>query len=475
MERAEAEAVYDAGREACVEFLIELTSRHDRQIARLEARIERLEEKLREDSRNSSRPPSSDPPGKHPQPKRPSGRRQGAQPGHEGTTRKLVAASELDELVEHWPECCSSCGIDFGAGECEPADEPHRHQVSELPPIAVRVTEHRAHFVRCRGCGRRTRAELPAGVRASAFGPRLQAAIALLSVRNRVSRRDASELCGELFGCDVSVGSVDAICQRASGALAAPYAELREAVKDAPVISVDETGWRNAGQRRTLWGAITDGFAAFHIAADRHERELPELLGKSFAGIVSSDRWWAYDSLDPARRQVCWAHLLRDFRRHAEGLGDQQRFGEAGLQICRELFGTWDAFASHGDRRRLAREIAPLRRRLRALLEPHRKKSVRNRHFRTFARNLLKLWPALWTFTEIEGVEPTNNRAERGLRGAVIYRKVSLGSQSGPGERFAERMLSVSQTCRLQRRSLFGFLVEAITATSRASPVPSLV
>jgi transposase len=337
------------------------------------------------------------------------------------------------------------------------------------------VTEHRAHSLCCRGCGKSTRAQLPEGIRASAFGPRLQAAIALLSVRNRVSRRDASELCGELFGCEVSVGSVDAICQRASGALAGPYAELREAVKDAPVLCVDETGWRNAGQKRTLWGALTNSLAAFHIAADRHERELPELIGESFAGIVSSDRWWAYDSLDPARRQVCWAHLLRDFRRHSEGLAEQGRFGEAGLEICRELFGAWDYFVAHGDRKRLSREIAPLKRRLRALLEPHRNKSVRNRHFRTFARNLLKLWPALWTFTEIEGVEPTNNRAERGLRGAVIYRKVSLGSQSETGERFAERMLSVSQTCRLQGRSLFGFLVEAITASSRASPAPSLV
>jgi transposase len=475
VERAEAEAVYDAGREVCVEFLIELTARHERQIARLEARIERLEEKLREDSGNSSRPPSSDPPGKRPRPKRPSGRSQGAQPGHEGRTRELVAEAELDGVVEHWPERCAGCGRDFDPGEREPVGEPHRHQVCELPPIAVGVIEHRARSVRCSGCGRRTRAELPAVSGRSAFGARLQAAIALLSVRNRISRRDAAELCGELFGCAVSVGSVDAICQRASAALAGPYAELRAAVKDAPVVCVDETGWRCAGERRTLWGALSDGFAAFHIAADRHERELPELIGERFAGIVCSDRWWAYDSLDPARRQVCWAHLLRDFRRHAEGLADQQRFGEAGLELCGELFGCWDRFASHGDRLRLAREIAPVKRRLRSLLEPHRKKSARNRGFRTFARNLLKLWPALWTFVEVDGVEPTNNRAERGLRAAVIYRKVSLGSQPEPGERFAERMLSVSQTCRLQGRSLFGFLIEAITATSRASPAPSLV
>ncbi len=234
-------------------------------------------------------------------------------------------------IVDHWPERCSGCGQDLDRSDH--AAPPHRHQVTELPPIAVRVTEHRAHSLRCPGCGTSTRASLPEEIRQSAFGPRLQAAVSLLSVRNRISRRDASELCGELFGCEVSAGSVDAICQRTSGALAEPYAGLREAVKDSPVICVDETGWRCAGQKRTLWGAITDSLAAFHIAADRHERELPGLIGESFAGIVSSDRWWAYDSLDPARRQVCWAHLLRDFRRHSEGLADQGRFGEAGLEM----------------------------------------------------------------------------------------------------------------------------------------------
>ncbi len=194
MERAEAEAVYDAGREACVEFLVELTARYERQVTRLEARIERLEEKLRENSQNSSQPPSADLPGKPSQSKRgASTRKQGAQPGHKGTARKLVAESELDEIVDHWPERCSDCGGDFSAGEREATGEPHRHQVTELPPIAVRVTEHQAHCVRCPGCGKSTRASLPEEVRQSAFGPRMQAAIALLSVRNRISRRDASE------------------------------------------------------------------------------------------------------------------------------------------------------------------------------------------------------------------------------------------------------------------------------------------
>lgn len=475
MERAEAEAIYDAGREACVEFLVELTARYERQIVRLEARIERLEERVRENSSNSSLPPSADPPASRPRRERsPSGRKPGGQPGHEGTTRQLVGESEIDAVVDHWPSRCSGCGRGFDPGQRSWAAAAHRYQVFELPQIAVEVTEHRAHALGCAGCGKRTRAAMPVQVARSAFGPRLQAALALLSVRNRISRRDVSELSGELFGCPVSVGSVDAICQRTSSALAAPYAELRAQVRDAEVVCVDETGWRQAGERRTLWGAFSERHAAFHIAADRHERELPELIGERFAGIVSSDRWWAYDRLDPARRQVCWAHLVRDFRRHAEGLSHQQRFGERGLAICRELFAAWDRFADDGDRDRLAREIDPLKRRLRTLLERAQTKSTKNRRTRTFARNLLKLWPALWTFTEIDGVHPTNNAAERGLRGAVIYRKVSLGSQSDAGARLAERMLSISQTCRLQRRSLFAYLIDAISAAPRGSPAPSL-
>jgi transposase len=456
------------------EFLVELSARYERQIARLEARIERLEERLRESSQNSSRPPSQEPPGARRRGRSPTGRPAGGQPGHEGTTRKLVSATELDRIVDHWPESCSGCGRRFCEDEREPAALPHRHQLWELPAVAVGVTEHRSHRLRCSACGKGTRAVLPEQIVGSVFGPRLQAAVAMLSVRNRISRRDATELLDELFGCPISVGSVDAICQRTGSALAAPYAELRAQVKDAEVVCVDETGWRQAGERRTLWGAFSDRHAAFHIAADRHERELPELLGERFAGIVSSDRWWAYDRLDPARRQVCWAHLVRDFRRHAEGLSHQQRFGERGLAICRELFAAWNRFADDGDRERLARQIAPLKRRLGTLLERAQTKSTRNRRIRTFARNLLKLWPALWTFTELDGVHPTNNAAERGLRGAVIYRKVSLGSQSDAGARLAERMLSVSQTCRLQRRSLFTFLIDAITAAPRGSPAPSL-
>ena len=252
-----------------------------------------------------------------------------------------------------------------------------------------------------------------------------------------------------------------------------PYEDLLARIRSAPALNVDETGWRLRGRKRTLWGAVTPKAAVFRIAPDRHEREAAALLGEGFEGIVGSDRWWAYRGFDPKRRQACWSHLIRDLTAHSEGLAAQKEFGEAGLDIARRLFSAWDEFQEHGDRRRLKREVAPLKQELKALLE-RGSKGRRNKLTWGFSKNLLKIWPALWTFVEVEGVEPTNNRAERALRGPVIYRKLSLGSQSERGETTTQRLLSASVTCRLQGRSLFAYLAEVLDARVRGDPAPLL-
>jgi len=471
MERVEAEAIYDAGRERCVDFILALEARYER----LEVRVEKLEEQLRRSSHNSSLPPSQDPPSAPPRAKKPaSGRGRGGQPGHEGTSRPLLPLERVDGVVEHWPERCQACAHVFAEEERVEAAPPQRHQVAELPPIAVTVSEHRLHRLRCPACAAETRAELPAGVPRSAFGPRLQAAVATLAVRNRVSRRDTVELGRDLFGCELSTGAVDAIVQRAGEALAEPHAQLQAHVRSAPVVNVDETGWRLRGSKRTLWAVLTSTEAVFRIAPDRHQRQAEALLGEHFPGIACSDRWWAYDYLDPERRQVCWSHLVRDFTAHSEGLAAQKALGEAGLVIAGRLFHAWDEFRERGDRALLLERVGPLKQELRTLLEQAARKSTKTKYHRQFARNLLKRWPALWTFTLVDGVEPTNNHAERGLRGAVIYRKLSLGSQSERGERTIERLLSASVTCRLQGRSLFAYLANVLTASIRGDPIPAL-
>ena len=470
MERAEAEAIYDAGREAVVEVLLAM----DRRIQQLEARVEKLERELAKSSRNSSLPPSSDPPGKQRavRGRDRSGHRQGAQPGHEGHGRELLPLSAVDEVVEHWPERCE-CGHVFVEGELSAVGEPVRHQIEELPVISARVIEHRCPRVRCPGCGKRTRAMLPADAANSAFGPRLEAAVAVLSVRNRVSRCDVVELGEELFGVRLCAGTVEAILQRAGQALAEPYEQLGERVRSSESLNMDETGWRTAGQRRALWGAFTDRHAFFHVAPDRHEDHAKRLL-EGHTGVVTSDRWWAYAHLPLARRQLCWSHLRRDFTAHAEGLAAEKEFGEIGLVLCERVFWAWEVYQHTHDRSELKRTIRRLQRIYKPVIRGYATKRARNRHCRGMARNLLKLWPALWSFANHNGVQPTNNHAERSLRGAVIYRKLSLGSQSEQGERRIERLLSASITCRLQHRSLFAYMADLLAAHARGDPLPSL-
>jgi transposase len=316
---------------------------------------------------------------------------------------------------------------------------------------------------------------LPDGVGASAFGPRLQAAVVTLTARHRVSRRGISELARDLFGVTLSTGVVDAICQRASEALAGPHYQLQDWVLDQGTVHVDETGWRTRGEGRALWTATTPDAAFFLIAEHCNRAQFDALVGTSYSGIVVSDRWNGYSHRDPNQRQVCWSHLQRDFRRHADGLGEQKPFGEHGLKLTEQVFAAWRRYQhEHHDHDRLQADIAPVQSELRALLEQASPKKARNRWHRRFANNLLKVWPALWTFTMIDGVEPTNNPAERALRGPVIHRKVSLGTQSANGERFSERAHSAAATCRMQRRSLFTYLSDLLAAHNRGDPYPAL-
>ena len=484
MERSEAEAIYERGRDAVVSVLLALSEQNERlqvQVEQLTARVVRqderiatLERQLGRSSRNSSQPPSSDPPGKRRavRGKDPSGRAQGAQPGHEGHGRELLPVSAVDHVIEHWPKRCG-CGHVFTPGELLSTGEPFRHQVEELPVISTQVTEHRALRVRCPGCGRRTRAELPPEVSKSAFGPRFQAAVGVLSARNRVSRRDVAELVEELFGARICAGTVDAILTRTADALEHPYADLLECVLKGENLNMDETGWRLKGAQRALWGMFTARHAIFAVAPDRHEDHAKRLL-EGHEGIVTSDRWWGYAHLPLSRRQVCWSHLRRDFKAHAEGLAAEREFGLIGLDLSERVFWAWEIFLNTGDRRELKRTIGALAREFKPLIAHYASKSPRHKYCRGMARNLLKLWPALWTFVTRKGVEPTNNHAERSLRGAVIYRKLSLGSQSEGGEQRIERLLSASVTCRLQRRSLFEYLGDLLVTHARGDPVPSL-
>jgi transposase len=441
----------------------------------LQARVCELEAQLGQNSSNSSRPPSSDPP--HVPPKRrprPSGRNRGGQPGHRGAFRVLLPVEQVDEIVAVVPERCRHCEQPFPATAARRRARVWRHQVVELLPLAVQVTEYQMGMRRCATCGKRTRAELPAGVPRRPFGPRLTAVVVLLSGRYRLSRREVRQLLQDLWAVRVSLGAVVRHEQAQSAALAPVVEEARAAVQQAAVVNMDETGWRQEQQRAWLWTAVTAELTVFLINRSRGGAVVEALLGSAFPGVVGSDRWSAYSRFPAARRALCHAHLKRAFQGLVDRGGEPEPIGRWGLAEIERLFALWHRFrAGEFDRKELQRRLVPLQARLGRLLR--RAEDSPDRKAAALGRQLQKWWPALWTFARVEGVEPTNNAAERALRPAVLWRKASFGSDSEAGSRFSERLLTVVATCRQQGRRLLDFLVAAGEAALHGTAAPSLL
>lgn len=299
MDRVAAEAVYDSGREACVEFILGLAG----EVGQHADRLKRLEEAARQDSRTSSKPPSSDPPktrqqrraearakARELQRREGEQRQAGGQPGHRGAGRELKPEDQVDEIVDHYPDVCGGCGDRFAEEQRALGGRFGRHQVAELPPISVIWTEHRTHQLRCRHCRARTSSQLPVEIARSPFGARLQAAIVTLTAAYRISRRGITELARDLFGVTLSTGTANAICQRASEALAGPHLQLHDAVLDQHAVHVDETGWRTSGDGRALWTATTTDTVFLQIAEHCNREQFNALVGTSYPGIIVSDR-----------------------------------------------------------------------------------------------------------------------------------------------------------------------------------------
>jgi transposase len=448
----------------------------------LEARLAELDARLRQDSGTSSRPPSSDPPGTQAQrraPPPPGGegerRRQGGQPGHSGHHRSLVEPARVDRVVVVTPPACRGCGTGLGvdAGAGDPADE--RVQVVELPPVRAAVTEYRLAARRCGSCGVVTRAARPAEAGVGSFGPRLQAVATLLVGRYRLSRREAVACLAELGEVALSVGALGHLEQATSAALEPVVDEVATAIRQAAVANLDETGWWQRAKRAWLWTVVTERLTLFRLDPSRSKAVVQTLLGPNWTGIVGSDRYGAYRYLPLEQRQLCWAHLIREFRKLAAYNQHQRPLGERLLELSSRIFAAWHRFGAETiDRPTLQAELAPLQAELRQALEaglapPHAVVAG------ALCGNLLDSWPALWTFAHVDGVEPTNNAAERALRPAVLWRTGSFGTQSNSGSRFVERLLTVAATCKQQGRGLLDFLVQAITASRLGLPPPSLV
>lgn len=462
----------------------------EKQIADAEKQIADLERKLAvrlQNSVTSSKPPSSDGLAGEQRPRgirrQKSRRKPGGQPGHRGHWRGLAPASRVNDVIRVYPARCCHCEQPLpGDGRnASIQGEPRRHQVTELPRIEAHITEYQCQRVFCPECGKATQAEMPPEVRGH-FGPELTALIAYLTVVCRMPRRMVLELMEQVLGIPLSLGSIQNSWEEASESVAEPCAELEQQLPHEPVLNSDETGYRTSGEKRWLWALVAPGFVFYKIALSRGAEVLVQLLGAAFAGILCSDRCPTYLKYHPGTGQFCWAH----FKRNILGMlaisktTEAERFCRDILALHARLFRLWHRFragpgARYGPitREQLIAKSIPLEKKFFALAFGHldsRDKDVRN-----LATALCLHFERFFTFLDKEGVEPTNNSAERALRCAVQWRKISFGSRSAQGELAVARLLTVARTCRMQNRSSLDYLGHAIRSHRRAQSGPSLL
>jgi len=441
-------------------------------IKQLTARVEHLERRLAQTSQNSSKPPSSDPPSAPQRPAtKPSGRKPGGQRGHKGHRRELLPPEKVDVFEDCWPSACGSCDRALPASWRRDAADVRRHQVTELPPVTPTTTEYRLHCVTCPRCGELTAAQLPDGVTMSAFGARVTALVAILTGCYRMSKRTAVSVMKDLFGVDLSLGSVSACEQAVSETIAPPVEAAHAYVQQQPVVHADETGWREGRERAWLWVAATTLVTVFRICRGRGKAAAKALLG-TFSGILATDRWDGYLWYG-GLRQICWAHLLRDFTEMSERKGAAGRVGTSLLRCTKKMFKWWFRVRDGTmTRRGFRQKLKPLRLEFERLLKLGQRGGT---PIAGTCEEMLSLFASFFTFVDHEGVEPTNNLAERQLRHAVIWRKTSFGTHSAAGSRFVERVLTLRATLRQQGRNVVEYLVHAQQAALRGEIAPAIL
>jgi len=434
------------------------------------ARIEALEARLNKTPQNSSLPPSSQHPHAKPaSPRKPSGKKPGGQAGHPKYERALIPTGECREVLTLKPSACRRCGSRLAGNDAG----PRRHQVWELPEIRPLVTEYQLHRLRCPDCGITTCAELPAGVPAGQAGPQLVALVALLMGCFRQSKRRVSLFLEQVLGQPCSPGWVVKLQKQATAALRPGYEELASQLPTQGVLAIDESPTKEGRVKCWLWTCVASTFTIFALRTTRAATVLDELLGEEFDGAVMCDRAKMYWML--GRLQWCWAHLKRDFQALLDSDERQgQRLGRDLMRPTRALFHHWSRYRDGTiTRAGLKRLMHPLRQEVESLLL--RGVYSGNDRLVGMCQELYDHREWLWTFLEVEGLEPTNNASERSLRHAVIWRKLSFGTQSAAGSRFVETILTVVETCRQQSRSAFDFIGQAVQAHFAHKPAPSLL
>jgi transposase len=447
------------------------------QVIKLKGEVQLLNDRLNQNSSNSHLPPSSDGPGaskkkRKSKPTAKTKRKRGGQKGHRGAHRELLPPERVNEVIDVFPAVCLGCAA---TSTTTPDSAPRRHQLVELENNAAHVIEIRRHEVTCDRCGSRTRASIEeAKVPASPFGPRLVATVALLTGVYHLSRRKAKRLLSELLGVELSLGAVSTIEARASEALKPAADEAQREVERAEVKHTDATPWLRAGVTMSLWTTASAMATVYRILDDGRRETIEPLFGLK-EGILVSDRASVFGFWRMAARQICWAHLLRKFVSFSER--DDESAAEYGRELlgCTSLvFEYWHGYLEGElSREKFVAWLHPVQQLFRSTLE--RAVAANIERLSGSCANILDHADALWTFVNHDGVEPTNNHAEQELRGFVLWRKCSFGTQSERGERFAERIMTVAHTARKRGKSVLDFIAQSVAALINDATPPSLL
>ncbi len=471
-----------------IEELVRWMDRIEQEVAALQIENELLKEQLARTSANSSQPPSKNPQGFKPNRKEPTGQKRGGQIGHIGHERKLYPLEMCQEVIDYYPPQCGKCG---GSVNDSLRTQIYRHQVVEVLPVQPIVIEHRFHQMTCTCCGAENQApEMSEIIGKGGYGARVAAYVGLFSSQYRQSYRQIQNIMLAVFGIEMSLGTINNLRTEVSEAVSAAVTQAQGYVQQQPTVGVDETGFKQRngdGQNAAktsgwLWVAVTPLVICFQVILSRASTAAQTVLGSAFAGFITSDRCPAYNWVDVANRQLCWAHLKRDFIQISERVGASAEIGESLLAQEKLLFNLWHQFRNDQlTRIELAQAVEPIQAQFSTILMEaaefqigEHEKTPLAKTVRT-CRNLLKLFDSFWLFVREEGVEPTNNAAERAIRPAVIWRRTSFGSDSVAGSEFVSRLLTVVSSLQLQERNILDFLVESISAARSGTVPPSLL
>lgn len=440
-----------------IKRLVELTDTLVVRIEQLEQENRALKERLDNNSSNSSKPPSQD--FKKKKAKQANPNKGGGVKGHQGHFRKLLSAEEVDAVVScPLPQHC------FCGGQITQQEEVLRHQVHELPQIKLHVTEYQLAKGLCDCCGKKQIASLPDGITWGITGPRLTSLMSHMLSKYQLSRRELQSFLEEHYAFKLSMGCIYAKQRIVTQALGEPVNDLLERIKESNSVHMDETGHRRDGLNQWLWGIMSSKAAFFSVEASRGKKVIASLM-EDFNGIIISDRYAAYNYFTRDKRQICWAHLKRDFTKISEKKEPIiARIGKDLLTCQSLLFELWHQYKlEYFSCEELIRKTRPIRHKIGELLEQGTYTDPKLKIVR-FCSNLLAVYSALWTFIFNEKVEPTNNHAEQCLRPAVIWRKKYFGTRSDYGSDFLARTMSLITSCRLQSKSAFQALSQILNS-----------